>query len=93
MESGLLLNLGVGGVFALLVIDRFMVMVKWLVSRKNGNGAASRLSKPLGKVEAMMVADPPRKHTELLEQILRELQGMHTSMQEIPSLLRKMRRP
>lgn len=88
-----MLNLGVGGVFALLVIDRFTVMVKWLVSRRNGNGTASVLSKPLGKVEAMMAADPPRKHTELLEQILRELQGMHASMQEVPSLLRKMRQP
>ncbi len=86
-----MLNLGVGGVFALLVIDRFTVMTKWLVSRRNGNGVASRLSKPLGRVEAMMDADPPRKHTELLEDILRELRGMHANMQEIPPLLRKMR--
>ena len=91
VESELMLNMGVGGVFALLVIDRFIIMTKWIVSRRNGNNHSSKLSKPLSKVEAMMDADPPRKHTELLEEIVRELRGMNVNMQEIPPLLRKLR--
>ncbi len=86
VEQGLLLNLGVGGVFALLVIDRFTVLTKWMVARKNGkNGSACR-------VAAMLEADPPRKHTELLEEILRELRGMRKDLRSIPDLLSRLRR-
>ena len=61
-------ELGVGGIFAVLVIKEVVPLIR----PKNGTLKRGEFERHCVAVETLMRDDPPRLHTDLLKELVRE---------------------
>lgn len=85
-------ELSIGGIFAILVIKLVLDFIKWWSERgKVGKAHAAetgclwgdaKLHDHVQMINRIIEADPPRRHTDLLKEILTEIKALRSDIKQ-----------